>query len=244
MASSLFVNTLLVDFTSVVTMEHAGMVRMLKTLEDTGLRGFLEVTTPIFESAIGDFFSNARVIAGTIVRTVFGKSWWSQKKFFRERSNFRLRLIATAPQESSNLQILHTATQSLNAISTHVSYLDQSYALLCDDTNITRHHTTKLHDKVKSTAEGFDIRIDVLELTLTQRMVDKLAVVKSQLAVIVEDLKESGAAKKGEGGSSSRPREGPSGRGLTGGRGGSSSQGGRGKGRSDDPERFKYSKWF
>ncbi|KZV46438.1 hypothetical protein F511_11289 [Dorcoceras hygrometricum] len=56
-------------------------------------------------------------------------------------------------------------------------------------------------------------------------MVDELAVVKSQLAVIVEDLKESGDAKKGEGGSSSRPRKGPSGRGLTGGRGGSSSQG-------------------
>ncbi|KZV18642.1 hypothetical protein F511_03536 [Dorcoceras hygrometricum] len=155
-----------------------------------------------------------------------------------------LQLIATAPQESSTLQLLHTATQSLNAISTHVSSLDQSYARLRDDTNITRHHTTNLRDELKSTTEGFDIRIDVLERTLTQRMVDELAVVKSQLAVIVDDLKESGAAKKGEGGLSSRPREGPSGRGLTGGRGGSSSQGGRGRGRSDDPERFKYSKWF
>ncbi|KZV37050.1 hypothetical protein F511_11996 [Dorcoceras hygrometricum] len=66
MASSLFVNTLQVDFTSVLTMEHAGMVRMFKTLEDTGLRGFLEGTTPIFESAVVEFFSNARVIAGTI----------------------------------------------------------------------------------------------------------------------------------------------------------------------------------
>ncbi|KZV25033.1 hypothetical protein F511_27957 [Dorcoceras hygrometricum] len=140
--------------------------------------------------------------------------------------------------------LLHTATQSLNAISTHVSSLDQSYARLRDDTNITRHHTTKIHDELKSTAEGFDIRIDVLERTLTKRMVDELVVVKSQLAIIVEDLKESGAAKKGEGGSSSRPREGPSSRGLTGGRGGSSSQGGRGKGRSDDPERFKYLKWL
>ncbi|KZV41258.1 hypothetical protein F511_41207 [Dorcoceras hygrometricum] len=133
-------------------------------------------------------------------------------------------------------QLLHTANQSLNSISTHVSSLDQSYARLRYDTNITRHHTTKLCDMLKSTAEGFDIRIDVLERTLTQRMVDELAVVKSQLAVIVEDLKESGATKNGEGGSSSRP----SGRG----RGGSSSQGGRGKGRSDDSERFKYSKWL
>ncbi|KZV33587.1 hypothetical protein F511_33846 [Dorcoceras hygrometricum] len=128
-----------------------------------------------------------------------------------------LQLVATAPQESSTLQLLHTANQSLNSISTHVSSLDQSYVRLRDDTNITRHHTTKLRDELKSTAEGFDIRIDVLERTLTQRMVDELAVVKSQLAVIVEDLKESSAAKKGEGGSSSRT----SGRG----RGGSSSQG-------------------
>ncbi|KZV24199.1 hypothetical protein F511_09143 [Dorcoceras hygrometricum] len=74
MASSLFVNTLQVDFTSVLTMEHAGMVRMFKTLEDTGLRGFLEGTTPIFESAVVEFFSNARVMAGTIVSTVFGKN--------------------------------------------------------------------------------------------------------------------------------------------------------------------------
>ncbi|KZV21311.1 hypothetical protein F511_06138 [Dorcoceras hygrometricum] len=73
MASSLFVNTLQVNFTSVLTMEHAGMVRMFKTLEDTGLCGFLEGTTPIFESAVVEFFSNARVIAGTVVSTVFGE---------------------------------------------------------------------------------------------------------------------------------------------------------------------------
>ncbi|KZV46439.1 zingipain-2-like [Dorcoceras hygrometricum] len=66
MASSLLINTSQVDVTSVLTMEHAGMVRMFKTLEDTGLHGFLEGTTPIFESVVLEFFSNARVIAGTI----------------------------------------------------------------------------------------------------------------------------------------------------------------------------------
>ncbi|KZV23699.1 hypothetical protein F511_08673 [Dorcoceras hygrometricum] len=54
-------------------MEHAGMVRMFKALEDTGLRGFLEGTTIALESAVTEFFSNARVIAGTIVSTVSGK---------------------------------------------------------------------------------------------------------------------------------------------------------------------------
>ncbi|KZV41207.1 hypothetical protein F511_17166 [Dorcoceras hygrometricum] len=112
--------------------------------------------------------------------------------------------------KSSTLQLLHNVTQSLNVISTHVSSLDQSYALLCDDSLITRHHTTKLRNELKITAEGFDIKIDVLERTLTQRLIDELLVVKSQLACLVEDLKRSGAAKKGEGGSSSRPMEGPS----------------------------------
>ncbi|KZV27279.1 hypothetical protein F511_17675 [Dorcoceras hygrometricum] len=153
-----------------------------------------------------------------------------------------LRMIAITPQESSTLQLLHNATQSLNVISTHVSSLDQSYANLCDDSLITRHHTTKLRNELKSTAEGFDIKIDVLERTLTQRLIDELAVVKSQLACLVDDLKGSGAAKKREGGSCSRPREGPSIRGPTVGRGGSSSQ--RGRGRNDVPERFKHSKWF
>ncbi|KZV48317.1 hypothetical protein F511_29321 [Dorcoceras hygrometricum] len=70
-----------------------------------------------------------------------------------------LRMIAITPQESSTLQLLHNATQSLNVISTHVSSLDQPYARLCDDSLITRHHTTKLRNELKSTAEGFDIKL-------------------------------------------------------------------------------------
>ncbi|KZV19606.1 hypothetical protein F511_10509 [Dorcoceras hygrometricum] len=73
MASSLFVNTLQVNFASVLAMEYAGMVRMFKYLKDTGLRGFLEGTTYVFESAVTEFFSNARVLAGTTVSTVCGQ---------------------------------------------------------------------------------------------------------------------------------------------------------------------------
>ncbi|KZV51689.1 ATP-dependent 6-phosphofructokinase 6-like [Dorcoceras hygrometricum] len=144
-----------------------------------------------------------------------------------------LQLVATVPQDSSTLYFLSTAAQSLDVLSTRVSSLDLSFARLRDDTNITRHHTTKLHDELKSTADGFDIKIDVMERTLTQRMVDELPVVKSQLAAIFEDPKDTGVAKNVEGGgSSSRPREGKNGGGPNGGRGGSSSQGGRG--RNDD----------
>ncbi|KZV30049.1 hypothetical protein F511_28140 [Dorcoceras hygrometricum] len=70
MASSLFVNTLHVDFESVLTMEHIGMVRMFKSLKDTGLRGFLGGTTYVFENAVIEFFANSKVIDGTIVSTV------------------------------------------------------------------------------------------------------------------------------------------------------------------------------
>ncbi|KZV14178.1 hypothetical protein F511_14625 [Dorcoceras hygrometricum] len=38
MASSLFVNTLQVDFESVFSIEHTGMSRMFKSMEDTGLK--------------------------------------------------------------------------------------------------------------------------------------------------------------------------------------------------------------
>ncbi|KZV27908.1 lipoprotein [Dorcoceras hygrometricum] len=69
MAYSPFVNTLQVDFASVLAMEHTGMVRMFKSLEDTGLRGFLEGTTYVFENAVTEFFANAKIIARTIIST-------------------------------------------------------------------------------------------------------------------------------------------------------------------------------
>ncbi|KZV27162.1 hypothetical protein F511_21669 [Dorcoceras hygrometricum] len=70
MASSHFINTLQVDFASILAVEHTGMIRMFKSLEYTGLRGFLEGTTSVFETAVTEFFVNARVIAGTIISTV------------------------------------------------------------------------------------------------------------------------------------------------------------------------------
>ncbi|KZV35291.1 hypothetical protein F511_41325 [Dorcoceras hygrometricum] len=157
----------------------------------------------------------------------------------RDLDSTNLQLVATNSSDSSTLQLLNNAAQSLNDLSTRVSSLDLSYARLRDDTVITKHQTAQLRDQLKSTADGLDIKIDVLERTLTQRMVDELAVVKSQLAAIVEGLKETSAAKKGESGPSSRPREGTSG-------GGPSSHGGRV--RSDNPgdpsNIFRYTKWF
>ncbi|KZV20911.1 retinoblastoma-binding protein 5 [Dorcoceras hygrometricum] len=89
-----------------------------------------------------------------------------------------LQLFASASAGTSTLQLLDTAAQSLTALSTRVSSLDQ----------------------LKNAVDGLDIKIDVLERTLTQRMFDELAVVKSQLAALVEGLREFVDAKKGEGG--------------------------------------------
>ncbi|KZV38411.1 hypothetical protein F511_22910 [Dorcoceras hygrometricum] len=130
-----------------------------------------------------------------------------------------LQLIASTSMESPTLELLSTTIKTLTTLSKHVKTIDESYLHLRAYTLMTKHHTAQLHDQLKKTTDEMGIRMNILENTLTERLVDELAVVKSQLAIIVEDLKESGAAKKGEGGSSiSIPREGPSGRGPTGGR--------------------------
>ncbi|KZV28707.1 hypothetical protein F511_12575 [Dorcoceras hygrometricum] len=70
MASSRFVNALQVEFESVLTLEHTGMTRMFKSLEDTGLKGFMEVPTSVYKDDVTEFLVNAKVIAGTIVSFV------------------------------------------------------------------------------------------------------------------------------------------------------------------------------
>ncbi|KZV34489.1 hypothetical protein F511_17089 [Dorcoceras hygrometricum] len=66
MAASFSVNTLQVDFESVLAMEHSGMVGIFKTLENTVLKRFMTATGSVYEAAVGEFFTNAKVIAGTI----------------------------------------------------------------------------------------------------------------------------------------------------------------------------------
>ncbi|KZV50621.1 interleukin-1 receptor-associated kinase 1-like [Dorcoceras hygrometricum] len=62
MAASLFVNSMQVDFESVLAMEHTGMVRMFKSLEETGLKGFLEASSSVFEGALTEIFMNTKKI--------------------------------------------------------------------------------------------------------------------------------------------------------------------------------------
>ncbi|KZV50749.1 hypothetical protein F511_30520 [Dorcoceras hygrometricum] len=69
MASFIF-NALQVNFESVLSMEDAGMVKMFRRLEQSGLRGFLGAFRSVFEATLNQFFVNASVIAGTVVSTL------------------------------------------------------------------------------------------------------------------------------------------------------------------------------
>ncbi|KZV57493.1 hypothetical protein F511_31869 [Dorcoceras hygrometricum] len=143
-----------------------------------------------------------------------------------------LQLAMPTPTDPSTLQFMDTTTQSHTTLSTRVSSLDLTCASINNDTNLTRNHTTLLREQLKNAVDGLDIKIDVLECTLSKRMddslqhftqlettmvrnyadshqqlVDELASVKSHLAAMVESFREFGADKKGEGGQN-RPGQG------------------------------------
>ncbi|KZV34410.1 hypothetical protein F511_34719 [Dorcoceras hygrometricum] len=84
MATSLSVNGLQVDFTSVLNMEHAGMVKMFNSLVETRLKGFLEVKCSMFEVSVIEFFANQKVITGTIVSFITNRKMVVTKDVFAE----------------------------------------------------------------------------------------------------------------------------------------------------------------
>ncbi|KZV18199.1 hypothetical protein F511_20148 [Dorcoceras hygrometricum] len=73
MASSLIQNTIQVNFDSVLSISDEGMVGMFKSLESTGLRGFLGYPSVIYEQDLENFFSNATVSGNTVESTISGK---------------------------------------------------------------------------------------------------------------------------------------------------------------------------
>ncbi|KZV58298.1 hypothetical protein F511_01149 [Dorcoceras hygrometricum] len=52
-------------------MEHTGMARMFQTLVDTWIEGFLASSGSVYEAVVVEFFTNTRVIVGTIGVTSF-----------------------------------------------------------------------------------------------------------------------------------------------------------------------------
>ncbi|KZV44631.1 Fatty acid desaturase (ISS) [Dorcoceras hygrometricum] len=180
---------------------------------------------------------------------------WNRRKMVIEKDDARhTQALLSAAGHSYLIQLLNPLVNTQN-VDQHVS-LPQSFSRQkqyrpaatlrnkLKPADATRHAYFTLPMQTPA-VDGLDIKIDVLERTLTQRMVNELDVVKSQLAALLEGMKEFGAAKKGEGvqnrrGEVSSGDGGPSnvrGRGLSlrGGRG-SSSGGGRGQNqRTDDP---------
>ncbi|KZV35019.1 hypothetical protein F511_19766 [Dorcoceras hygrometricum] len=65
-------------------MEHAGMARMFKTLEETGLKRFLAASSSVYENAVIVFFAKAKVISGTIVSFVANQKLELAKDVFAE----------------------------------------------------------------------------------------------------------------------------------------------------------------
>ncbi|KZV38627.1 hypothetical protein F511_01179 [Dorcoceras hygrometricum] len=60
------------------------MVIMFKTLETTGLKGFLTETGSVYEAAVSEFFANAKVITGMIVTSVANSKSALSKEMFAE----------------------------------------------------------------------------------------------------------------------------------------------------------------
>ncbi|KZV28954.1 hypothetical protein F511_07514 [Dorcoceras hygrometricum] len=84
MVASFFGNTMQVDFASVLAMEHTGLVRMFKSLEEIGLKELLEASGSVYERAMIEFFANAKVTAGTIVSFVANRKMVVTKDVFAE----------------------------------------------------------------------------------------------------------------------------------------------------------------
>ncbi|KZV36887.1 hypothetical protein F511_24551 [Dorcoceras hygrometricum] len=82
MAASFFVNAMQFEFAYVLAMENSGMVCMFKTLEDTWLKGFLEVSNSVYEGAMLEFFANAKVIAGTVISFIANRKLAITKDVF------------------------------------------------------------------------------------------------------------------------------------------------------------------
>ncbi|KZV39148.1 hypothetical protein F511_12293 [Dorcoceras hygrometricum] len=103
MAASLSINAMQVNFESVLGMEHAGMVRMFKSLEETGLKGFLEVSGSVYDGVVIEFFVNAKVIVGKIVSFVANRKLVIMKDVFAEA--FGISSKGMAPNKKKEMKI-------------------------------------------------------------------------------------------------------------------------------------------
>ncbi|KZV51571.1 hypothetical protein F511_35245 [Dorcoceras hygrometricum] len=106
---------------------------------------------------------------------------------------------APASLDPPTLQFMDTTSKTLTTLIDFVSSIDLTFACMRDDTNLTKssYYTTQRHaHKCNSQLQ----------------LVDELALVKSQLAEMIDSIKELRDAKKGESGPRSKKSEDPNSR--------------------------------
>ncbi|KZV50155.1 putative disease resistance protein [Dorcoceras hygrometricum] len=131
----------------------------------------------------------------------------------------------TGPQPINlqNPQIIEATTKKVTSLEGNVSSLGLKVEHIRDDVDFTRCSTVQLRQQLKNVLDGMEIKIDVLESTLVrkfadnqqnlsaletglvrhfadsqQHLVDEVTMLKSQVAEIVECLKELRDSKNGE----------------------------------------------
>ncbi|KZV54967.1 structural maintenance of chromosomes protein 4 [Dorcoceras hygrometricum] len=67
---------------------------------------------------------------------------------------------------------MEITTKELTSLTESVSYLTLKLARLSDDTNFTRLSTVQLWKQLENAVAGLEIRIDVLESTLSRKFAD------------------------------------------------------------------------
>ncbi|KZV57174.1 hypothetical protein F511_13409 [Dorcoceras hygrometricum] len=288
MAASFSVNTLQVDFESVLGMEHFGMVRMFKTLENTVLKGFFNATGSVYEAAVVEFFANAKVIAGTIVSSVTNRKVALTKEIFAKafglptegatsfldvpketvmemRNSSEVADMDHQGPNTSNLQmVVYTGEREENTCIYFEEDADSSHAgsqqvfvsspPACHDADIKLEehdfgtYKRAIYAKMGTVAANVVSSQTSLETSLVRQFTEhQLQIasepdyVKLQLEELVNHLKELGDARKGEGGQSGRPGEGPSRQGE-----GPSSTMDKGPNyrRGEGSSSYKRSRWF
>ncbi|KZV55385.1 hypothetical protein F511_03866 [Dorcoceras hygrometricum] len=140
MTVSFSVNTLQVDFESVLNMENSGMVDMFKTLENTGIQGFLNATDSVYEATMVEFFANAKVIEGTIETVIEMRGRFSG-------SNVQFRAHSKKKEMKMELRLLYDILAKALCAKAGLSkgYVVQSSVLLENMVKADRGESVKLH---------------------------------------------------------------------------------------------------
>ncbi|KZV22821.1 hypothetical protein F511_12965 [Dorcoceras hygrometricum] len=152
MAASLSINAMQVDFASVLAIEHARMVRMFTSLEETWIKGFLEVSSSVFEGAVIELFDNANVIGVTIVSFVANRKMVITKNVFTEAFGLPAQIVVEMRMRSSGTDVPFKAPNKKKEMKVECQLLHDIVAkALC----------AKAGSFDAVTSEKFDLMVDI-----------------------------------------------------------------------------------